>query len=104
MSAVQVPAREVQAGDRVLISSGCRSLVGDIGAVQQNGGVVYLWKAQDGGFTQRAADIVLNHGDPVTLLDLDTASSGSRQHYIDTGRYLRNGEAAAYSIHPEETP
>lgn len=26
--------------------------------------------------------------------DLDTASSASRQHYIETGRYLRKGEAA----------
>lgn len=25
--------------------------------------------------------------------ELDTASSASRQHYIDTGRYLRAGEA-----------
>lgn len=25
--------------------------------------------------------------------DLDTASSASRQHWIDTGRYLRKGEA-----------
>lgn len=103
MSAVNIPAREVQAGDRVLATSGGASLVGDVGAVQQRGGVVCLWKQVPGGFTQRAADIVLNHGDPVTLLDLDTWSSGSRQHYIDTGRYLRIGEAAAYSIDPEET-
>lgn len=25
--------------------------------------------------------------------DVDTASSASRQHYIDTGQYLRRGEA-----------
>ena len=29
---------------------------------------------------------------------LDTASSASRQHYIDTGRYLTHAQVAAYSI------
>lgn len=34
------------------------------------------------------------------VIELDTESPGSRQHYIDTGRYLRPGEAAAYSLSP----
>ena len=45
--------------------------------------------------TQALGDAFANRGVKFTEIgeDLDTESSASRQHYIDTGRYLRPGEA-----------
>lgn len=35
--------------------------------------------------------------------EVDTSSSASRQHYIDTGRYLRPGEALELDDDPDRT-
>jgi hypothetical protein len=38
-------------------------------------------------------DVKLSFEERAAPADIDTASSASRQHFIDTGRYLRPGEA-----------
>lgn len=43
-------------------------------AIRRIGGLIYLWAV-------------------AYVIERDTESSASRQHYIDTGRYLRPGEA-----------
>ncbi len=88
-------ARDIEPGDEILTPTLAPTeyVRGTVGAVNKvtMPGVVYVWLEPIG--TMGKADAILNHGDPVTILNLDTASSASRQHYIDTGRYLRTGEA-----------
>ena len=51
------------------------------------------------GLLKAVSDVLATDGLPENIRDLqqvsmlDTTSSASRQHYIDTGRYLQEGEA-----------
>jgi hypothetical protein len=52
--------------------------------------------ASDAGDSEAEFDAMqsaLNAADSLISAEYDTASSASRQHFIDTGRYLRHGEA-----------
>jgi hypothetical protein len=64
----QVAARDIVKGQRVLVTCAAASLCGDVAKVSQSGGVVYIWISKGTGIIRGAADVALNHGDPVTVL------------------------------------